>query len=165
MTSITPERLAELLDEHAAALELFAAQWTASAADVVQEAFIELARQQTVPERVVPWLYRVVRNGALSAVRSAQRRHRREQDAAAATANWFTVDHGAELEAAAATEALGSLPIDEREVIVARLWGGITFTEYAEIAGISTSTAHRRYESGLAKLRTRLGVKRAEEQL
>jgi RNA polymerase sigma-70 factor (ECF subfamily) len=37
------------------------------------------------------------------------------------------------------------------------LWGGLTFEEVAEIAGCSSSTAHRRYRAGLAHLRETLG--------
>jgi hypothetical protein len=44
MGSLTPDLLGRLIDAHAAALELFAAQWTDRTADVVQEAFIQLLR-------------------------------------------------------------------------------------------------------------------------
>ncbi len=83
MACVTPERLAQLLDAHAAALELFAAQWTQAPADAVQEAFVELARQPKVPHNIVAWLYRVVRNRAASEARSARRRKRRESAAVA----------------------------------------------------------------------------------
>ena len=43
----------------------FARQWCQTPDDVVQEAFLQLARQRTWPRSVVAWLYRVVRNGAL----------------------------------------------------------------------------------------------------
>ena len=71
---MTPRQLAELIATHAAALVLFARQWCAAAEDVVQEAFIKLAAQRTAPDNPVGWLYRVVRNGALGANRSARRR-------------------------------------------------------------------------------------------
>ena len=45
----------------------------------MQEALIELARQPRVPASPVAWLYRVVRNRAISQFRSARRRERREQ--------------------------------------------------------------------------------------
>jgi RNA polymerase sigma-70 factor (ECF subfamily) len=50
------------------------------------------------------------------------------------------------------------LPLDEREVIVAHLWGGLTFEQIAAVAGCSSSTAHRRYAAGLSALRERLHV-------
>jgi RNA polymerase sigma-70 factor (ECF subfamily) len=48
------------------------------------------------------------------------------------------------------------LPLELREVIVARLWGGLTFEAVAALAGTSVPTAHRRYQAGLAQLRERL---------
>src|ERR1700733_6611353 len=143
--SVTPERLAQLLDSHAAALELFAAQWTHASADAVQEAFVELARQPTVPNNAVAWLYRVVRNRAASEARSAHRRKRHES-AAAGRGAWFQARDENRLDPEEAAEALRSLPPELRQVLVARIWGELTFEQIAEIIGTSTSTAFRRYE-------------------
>ena len=55
--------LGQLVDRHAAALELFARQWCDTPEDVVQEAFVKLAPQRTLPENPAAWLFRVVRNG------------------------------------------------------------------------------------------------------
>ena len=65
---------------------------------------------------------------------------------------------GSELDPAAAAEALQSLPEKHREVIVARLWGGLSFEQIAEALDLSTSSAHRRYQAGLQQLRERLDV-------
>ena len=59
--------LAQLLDQHAAALELYARQWCDSPEDVVQEAFLKLAGQRDLPANPAAWLFRVVRNGAIDA--------------------------------------------------------------------------------------------------
>jgi RNA polymerase sigma-70 factor (ECF subfamily) len=48
------------------------------------------------------------------------------------------------------------LPLEQREVVVARIWGGLTFEEVARLAGCSLPTAQRRYQAGLAVLRERL---------
>jgi RNA polymerase sigma-70 factor (ECF subfamily) len=153
-----PERLGRLVDEHAAALVLYARQWCAAPEDVVQEAFVKLAAQPRPPDNVAGWLYRVVRNGALSAARAGRRRRRHEAAAAARTPDWFEPLEGGCLDAAAAAEALAALPVDEREVVVAHLWGGLSFEQIAEVAGVSSSTAHRRYQAALAALRERLRV-------
>ncbi len=50
-----------------------------------------------------------------------------------------------------------NLPAEQREVIVARLWGGLTLDEIAVMVGCSVSSAHRRFEAGIAVLRERLG--------
>jgi RNA polymerase sigma-70 factor (ECF subfamily) len=149
-----PERLGELFDEHAGPLALYARQWSDAPEDIVQDAFVALARQRRWPETVVPWLYRVVRNGAIAASRQARRRHQREGRAAASEA-WFatTDDH---IDARAATRLLAELDGECREVIVARIWGGLTFEEIARLQGCSLTTAHRRYQCGLARLQERL---------
>jgi RNA polymerase sigma-70 factor (ECF subfamily) len=43
-------------------------------------------------------------------------------------------------------------------VIVARLWGGLSFEQIAEAAGSSASTAFRRFSAGIDALRKELGV-------
>jgi RNA polymerase sigma-70 factor (ECF subfamily) len=151
-----PELLGQLVDEHAAALVLYARQWCAGAEDVVQEAFLKLVAQEPTPAKVVPWLYRVIRNGAVSAARAERRRRRHE--AAAATSSWFAAVEPTALDVAAATQALQGLPLEQREVIVAHLWGGLTFEQIAGVVGCSSSTAHRSYVAGLSALRERLRV-------
>src|ERR1700722_14995614 len=105
-----PQRLGQLVDQHATALALYARQWCHAPEDVVQEAFVKLAAQSSLPVSVVAWLYRVVRNGAIAAARGEQRRRRHERDAAALTSSWFLPAEGAGLDGQSATEALESLP-------------------------------------------------------
>ena len=158
MSGIGPETLKRLLDEHGGPLVLYARQWSASPEDVVQEALVSLIRQEPPPENVVGWLYRAVRNRAISSSRRRGRRSRHEAAASHRGEPWFRPTDGQRLDAATATEALGRLPIEEREVVVARLWGGLSFHEIAELVGTSPSTAARRYQSGLVHLRERLAV-------
>src|SRR5262245_44830646 len=151
-----PERLGYLVDRHAAVLELAARQWCAIPEDVVQEAFMKLSRLDREPEQVAAWLYRVVRNAAMTANRSGRRRQQHE--AAAGGMSWFVEAGDGRLDALVATAALAELPDDSRDVIVAHLWNGLTFEQAAEALGIATTTAHRRYLAGLELLRTRLKV-------
>ena len=65
---------------------------------------------------------------------------------------------GQRLDAETATKALEELPIERREVVIARLWGGLSFDEIALLVGTSNSTAHRRYWGGLETLRERFGA-------
>jgi len=150
---IDPELLWRLLDERSPALVLYAQQWCAQPEDVVQEAFIRLMRERPVPDNVVGWLYRVVRNEAISQSRSQNRRSRHEATAGATRQAWFNAADDELLDAETAVAALQSLPIAEREVIVLRLWSQLSFEEIGELIGKSTSTAHRWYEGGLASLR------------
>jgi RNA polymerase sigma-70 factor (ECF subfamily) len=154
MARIAPQELGRLYREHAPALCLYVRQWPGGDEDIVQDSFVKLAEQSTPPAQVVPWLYRVVRNGALAAGRGEARRRRRE-DRARTTEAWFDIPDD-QIDGQRATELLTELPLEQREVIVARVWGGLTFEEAAWLAGCSLPTAHRRYQAGLAALRERL---------
>jgi len=153
---MTPRVLAELIASHAAALVLFARQWCDCPEDVVQEAFCKLAAASP-PDDPAAWLHRAVKNAAIDAGRSARRRVNREQ-IAARSIQWFAESEIDGLDAEAAVAALEALPEDLREVIVARLWGGLTLEQIAAAAGCSVSTAHRRFEAGITVLRERLGA-------
>jgi RNA polymerase sigma factor (sigma-70 family) len=154
---VGPELLAWLLDRHGPALVLFARQWCHAADDAVQEALVVLARQAQAPRDLLPWLYRVVRNKALSVSRAEQRRRHHETRASEGRSDWFVSSCDAALDGQAATEALASLEADERQIVVAHLWGGLTFAEIGRLIDTSDSTAHRRYVAALAVLRERLG--------
>jgi RNA polymerase sigma factor (sigma-70 family) len=153
---MTPRVLADLIQNHAAALALFARQWCDCPEDVVQDGFCKLATS-SAPDDPVAWLYRVVRNAAIDAGRSTRRRAKREQ-VAARSVRWFAESEIDGLDAETAVATLKSLAAEMREVIVARLWGGLTLEQIAIAAGCSVSTTHRRYEAGIAALRERLGV-------
>lgn len=151
-----PKLLGRLLDRYAATLELYARQLCNCPEDVVQEAFVELAPQPTIPADLVPWLYRVVRNKAISASRAVRRHKSHESQAAMRRCAWFEPSPGDALDAAAAATFLEELATDEREVVVARIWGGMTFQQIGELIGATDSTAHRRYESALVAIRRKM---------
>jgi RNA polymerase sigma factor (sigma-70 family) len=151
-----PTWLGQLLDEHGPGLTLYARQWCVAPEDAVQEAFLKLVAQKKLPDQVVPWLYRVVRNTAISMIRSAQRQRNYETQAARQQPAWFVAgDHGS-LDAETVKVALEKLPTDQREVITLHLWGGLTFAEIAQIVNSSSSTVHRWYLAGMEGLRSAL---------
>ena len=153
-----PDALGPLIDRHAAALVLVARQRCGCPDDVVQSAFLKLVRLRRPPDNPVGWLYRTVRNAAVDASRADRRRQHHE---AAAAVPWFAPAADADgLDAEDAADALQALPVDEREVIVARLWGGLSFADIAGVVGGSAATCHRRYTAGLDRLREKLGVVR-----
>jgi RNA polymerase sigma factor (sigma-70 family) len=156
--AIGPELLGRLFDQHAAPLALYARQLCDCPEDVVQEALIELAGQSRVPDDAVAWLYRVVRNKAFSAARSAGRRKRHETEAAVRRPTWFERSPADLIDANAAAAVLESLPVEQREVVVTRIWGGLTFQEIGRLVGVSDSAVHRRYEAALSALRQKMRV-------
>jgi RNA polymerase sigma-70 factor (ECF subfamily) len=151
-------QLALLVDRHSAALALYARQWCSAPEDVVQEAFIKFASLSRPPDSPLAWLYHVVRNKALTSGRSERRRQRHESVAAGRAPPWFLPSESETLDAQAVTAALENLPADQREAIVAHLWGGLSFEQIGELMGTSASTAHRHYRAALDSLRARLRI-------
>jgi RNA polymerase sigma-70 factor (ECF subfamily) len=163
MAGVSPEILRQLLDEHTASLVLYARQWCHTPEDIVQDVFLLLIREPAAPENPLGWLYRAVRNKAINAARSGRRRSRHEAAAARRGQPWLVASTADRLDAAAAALALAELPIQQREVIVARLWGGLSFEDIAKLTGTPLSTAYRRYQRGIAALRERLDPKCTSE--
>src|SRR5215469_4443296 len=158
MAGVGPELLERLAKEHAAALVLYARQLCGTPEDVVQDAFLKLVVQKTPPDNPVPWLYRVVRNAALATSRAERRRRHHETIAAAQAPVWFVDSDLSGLDVAATTAALRALPPAQSEVLVARIWGGLTFEQIGEAVGCSAATAYRSYVAGLSALREKLRV-------
>ena len=52
-----------------------------------------------------------------------------------------------------AQAALTQLPPEQREVIVLKVWGGLTFSQIAETLGMPANTAASRYRYGLTALK------------
>ncbi|MFO0801183.1 MAG: sigma-70 family RNA polymerase sigma factor [Gemmataceae bacterium] len=154
---MTPRQLADLVAAHAPALTLYARTWCLAPDDAVQDAFCKLAALRAAPADPAAWLFRATRNAAIDLGRSDRRRRLREE-AVARPDLWFVEAEIDGLDAAEAVAALECLPPEQREVIVARLWGGLTLEQAADAAGCAVSTAFRRYEAGIAALRARLGV-------
>jgi RNA polymerase sigma-70 factor (ECF subfamily) len=153
------------LDEHGAALVLFARQWThcqAEAEDVVQDAFVRFWRKGSGARGGPAYLYACVRSVAMDHRRSAARRRRREQFsyAPAASESLFE-DAPARHERRAAVEtALATLPAEQREVIVMKIWGELTFRDIGEVLSIPMNTAASRHRYGMNTLRRLLSEER-----
>ncbi len=145
--------LAALWQKYSPGLLLYARQKSTAAEDLVQTAFLSLACQTEPPRDPVTWLYRVVRNGAVSHWRQEQRRLRREQTAAVERGDWFLPTQEAALDQAELREALARLEDAERELVVLHVWGGLTFTQLGEVLDASSSTAQRQYAAALARLK------------
>lgn len=158
MGQIEPSQLSRWFDAHEPGLVLYARQWlpVGSAEDVVQDVFVRLASQGAPPANVKAWLFRSVRNAAISRLRSRRRQASRERHAAADQPGWFEHRPDDLIDVAAVQDALTSLSDEQREVIVLRLWCKMTLQEIAEIVGVPVSTLFSRYKVGLAAIRERL---------
>lgn len=160
MGLIDPTRLSRWFDAYSKALVLYARQWLATepAEDVVQEVFVRLFSEQAEPANIKAWLFRSVRNAAISGVRSRRRRVKYERQRAADRPAWFDSRPDDLIDAAAAQSALCYLPDDQREVIVLRIWAGMTLAEASDVTGEPVSTLFSRYRAGLAALRKAMEV-------
>jgi RNA polymerase sigma-70 factor, ECF subfamily len=156
---------ARWLNRHGPALVLFARAWVptrADAEDVVQEAFVRFWRARRRAADPTAYLFACVKRSALDWVRARGRRDRRE--AAAARPEGEPLFDGPLEQAerqAAVTAALDALPDAQREVLVMKVWGGLTFPQIAAALGIPADTAASRFRYALGKLRDLL----AEESI
>lgn len=155
-----PGKWSAWLDEHAAGLVLLARQWSdshAEAEDIVQDAFVRFWPKRISARNARAYLYACVRTAAMDRRRGATRRQRREQTVAAAPVeNLFedTIEQADRREAI--EDALDALPIEQKEVVVMKIWGELTFQDIGEALRIPANTAASRYRYALTSLRESL---------
>lgn len=155
---ISSTELADLWRQQARVLEAFAAARCESPEDCVQEAFIQLAAVIPVPDDPVAWLYRVVRNRAINSVRASIRRRHHESQLATEPPAVSEPDACLQWQQTLAmlAAALEQIQPDEREIVIAHVWGGLTFRQIAASHGISHAAAHRHFQHALNALRKTL---------
>ncbi|HEY5893899.1 MAG TPA: RNA polymerase sigma factor [Chthoniobacterales bacterium] len=154
-------------DRLAPSLLLFARQWAGShadAEDIVQDAFVRFwKREGAYTEENRGLLFAAVRSTALDFLRSTGRRRQREQMAIANDSD--LVEPRFEPDGALANDELARaverLPSDLREVLVLKVWNGLTFKEIAAILELSQNTAASRYRYALESIRQKLAAHEA----
>jgi len=144
-----------LYDQHGPALVAYARSFVTDAAaaeDVVHQIFLRLLSTEIeMPDVPVAYVYRAVRNSALNARRNGQRDAPLDQQLS------VFKHRGGNMEAALTLEkALGELPEEQREVVVMRIWSGLTLEEAAVATGVPLNTVASRYRYALEKLREKL---------
>ena len=128
------------------------------AEDAVQAALTRLAGQpQRLKGLARPWSYmlRMVRNEVLANVRRQQ--HQRAAGSLADLVTLCPVDEAEREESHRAVwAALRTLPSDQAEVVVLKIWEEMTFAEIGEVLELSPHTAASRYQYAMTKLTARL---------
>lgn len=153
-----------LFDRHSAALALFARQWVrgrADAEDVVQEAFVRLWKHEGPIENPPAYLYASVRTIALDTLRGDKRRTNRERvvmDERPTHEEPMLVSIEDDERRKAIELAMADLPHEQREVLVMKTWGGLSFKEIGEALNIPLNTAASRYRYALEGMRKTLAA-------
>ena len=160
------------LTEHGPRLVLMARQWVpchADAEDVVQAAFVRFWKHADQARDPAAYLYRTVRTTAMNHHRSRTRRKHHEDAAASQPRREpMFADPAARAEQAELGEqvasALDTLPIEQREVVVMRVWSQLSFEAIGEVAQVPTRTAQSRYRYGIEALRQVIGTPKGASQ-
>ena len=135
---------------------LYARQQTrteSDAKDVLQDALMEAWRAEDgrIPGRGL--VFTIIRRRAIDLGRSIDRRKRREQDFASDETSWFEPDYSTPDVEDSLASAVRNLPDKLREVVLLRIWGGLTFPEIAELTETRLATTTSRYRYALERLR------------
>jgi RNA polymerase sigma-70 factor (ECF subfamily) len=128
------------------------------AEDVVQEAFVRVFSRapgdETSGRALDGYLHRAVRNLALDHLRRRKVATEKAREAAAALLMRRAGDGPSDgPDAAKVSQALFDLPVDQREVVVLRVWEGLSFPEIAERVEVPLGTVHSRFRYAMERLR------------
>jgi RNA polymerase sigma-70 factor (ECF subfamily) len=122
------------------------------AEDVLQETFLALVQRPQPPANPRHYCIRTFRNRALNYRRSLWRRLTRELEAR----SWFEMSSAESPAERAAMRCLAQLPLEQREVVVLKIWHNYTFEEISRLLDVSPNTAAGRYRYGLQKIKLRM---------
>jgi RNA polymerase sigma-70 factor (ECF subfamily) len=122
------------------------------AEDVLQETFLALMQRPQLPSQPEHYCLRSFRNRALNHRRSLWRRLTRELE----SQRWFEKSSSESPAERAAMRCLAELPVEQREVIVLKIWNQCTFEEIGGLLEISPNTVAGRYRYGLQKIKSKL---------
>ena len=122
------------------------------AEDVVQETFMALLQLPHQPDDPEHYCLRAFRNRALNYRRSLWRRLAREWE----SLRWFERGPDQDGAEAEAMRRLADLPPPQREVIVLKIWHGLTFEAIGHLLDVSPNTVAGRYRYGIHKLKLRM---------
>ena len=131
---------------------LYARQWCNAPEDALQEALIDLARLDPAPANPAAWLFTTVRRKAINLSRSENRRQKHQQQASEDKPAWFELDPGAGIQSEELEIYLQQLDPLDREIVVTRIWGELTFEQIAELVDRPLSVVYRHYRQSLTFL-------------
>ncbi len=111
-----------------------------------------LMQMSVAPGKPEHYCVRSFRNRALNYRRSLWRRLTREWE----SVRWFERLPEETPEEREAMRCLTELPVEQREVIVLKIWHGCTFEEIGGLLEVSPNTVAGRYRYGLQKMKLKM---------
>jgi len=154
-------RVYEKYEEHLLTSAISLLYDVSSAEDVVHDVFVSFAQSTEklkLNGNLKGYLTRCVVNLARDKIRAIQRHHIGLSKANPAGSDLQQPSHAVirDEEMDRLSQAMGSLPYEQRETIVLHLRGEMTFKAIAKSQGVSINTVCSRYRYGLDKLRSLL---------
>ena len=133
----------------------------ASAEDAVQAVFLRILSSGRLPDESTEasYLFQSVRNEASNELRS-RGRARKAFEAIFKVPDQDPVELAELIEFARQVQStLQELPEEEREAVVLKTWGDLSFPQASAVTGVSEKTFEHRYYRGLEALKEKLGVR------
>jgi RNA polymerase sigma-70 factor (ECF subfamily) len=125
------------------------------AEDVLQTVFVKIVQKRhrlAKARRLDAYVYRIARNEAFSFIG----RRKKNRTIQALDESWLILPEGHKESNELAEQlqtALADLPLQQREVIVMKIYRQKTFLEISRLLGLSQNTVASRYRYGMEKLR------------
>ncbi len=128
------------------------------AEDIVQDVFVKVLQNETVPDNFKAWIYKICRNRCLDVLRtSSRRRDDKSLPAASQLQDQMTgfltrlvegerLDHLQKL--------VDDMPEDQREALMLRYGESLSRAEIAEVLDVSEGIVKSKLYHGLERLRT-----------
>jgi RNA polymerase sigma-70 factor (ECF subfamily) len=132
----------------------------ADAEDVLQESLLrvwEARRDLAGVRNVRAYLFTTLRNVFLNFARRESREARKRAEHPTAPDFFDTRPPDETIEVNRLNEALASLPEEQRQVVVLKIWGELTFAEIGGVLNVPEKTAASRYRYAIQKLKGLLG--------
>lgn len=127
---------------------------TQDAEDAIQDALSRvLGRRLDYIENLRAYVYKSVRGAALNNLRGRIRRQRREKETAPSPACVFQEPASRREEITALNQALTLLSQEQQEVVILKIWGGLSFSQIADVVGSTRDTAASRYRYAVTTLK------------
>jgi len=161
---VSDQNLQILYSRHRQALFTLALSRTGCrglAEDAVHEAFVRMCRcDLSRVEDPDAYVFAAVRNASIDQVRRAHRPAKSDSPARDSIFDDRAVDPQAGTlrteEQSLVADAVEALPDEQREAIVLRIYGGLSFAQIAQVTGEPLPTAATRFRRGLERLRQKL---------